>query len=1116
MRLAVDVSSILWTCLRTGVDREGWDVVHNGKTMHVNSAAYAYEFAINSAIAAWQELDVTPIDTVLVVEGMSSKAPRMQIDPDYKKNRDKKPDAEYIEFQKLRDMFVNALKALGAIALIQDQAEGDDVLAWLAANLRTPLVIMTNDNDMQVLNGTNEHGAVIAVRVNGIIGQNKYGTFPFKYTTLYKAMVGDSSDSITGIPGFGPKAWEQLVTRFGEAGMEIVTRCATTGSLDELYVDAQTDKFVAKIFDGGKDLIRSYKLAKLYPNWVNTFQNPIQWKPGMCHGRTTDKRLLPYAAARRLITLDKWEDFKAWALAQIVKRPWAALDIETSVPVESDDWLAAKGNPDGVDVMGSVLTGMSLTFGRNMHYTVYIPVRHKDTNNVSSDALRDFVKQITDTGTRLVIHNTMFEGPVLYQEWGKAWADNGHLGFLPNWYDTKFAASYVDENSKLGLKALARKWFEYDQVEYKTVTTRQGPFVDGVGGKSLGETRVVIEPAVYRKPTQTEIENGHPEASPILEVPETAQMVELRQFKMDELTAAHVFDYACDDTVVTSAFYNFAQLFMEIENTAHILEQVELEASYLHAHSFVKGVNVDAVKLQELIKEDNDTYESAKLIVDGFLIEKGWDGTVCPVYSTTLTPADIKQAYEIVTGAKLETAIRTLTKLVDMVAQPLLKSALTLALADDFTVLNKLVSSHFQGAPNLNMGSPKQLQKLLYETLGLPVKLYNKPTEAMVKRGETTGTPKTDNLAITYALLDADERQTEVLENVRLMKMVKTRFSLFYDTLPGFIHWKTGRVHSNHNQCATNTRRASSSEPNTQQLSKNEKVEGFSPRVRELYIPHKKNAVIVSLDFSSQELVLMAEWSGDEALTSCFVGDNPTDMHSMTGVGIHNNLWGTEYSYDIFCEILAGRESVEQKRVKKSRALGKAVNFGGIYRIAAKKLSTMLLMTEVEAQASLDAKAAAFPEVEAWSLSEMEEVQATGVVKTMMGAVRHLRDAVLSHDRVISSKAPRQALSYRIQGSAAEMTKLAEGRMWSANLLSKFDCEFFGAIHDEVVWSVSISDLVAFIPAAYACMTSKYANMQIPIESSVSVGWDFGRQVELKGDFSQTNINKALHLNEAA
>jgi DNA polymerase I-like protein with 3'-5' exonuclease and polymerase domains len=297
-----------------------------------------------------------------------------------------------------------------------------------------------------------------------------------------------------------------------------------------------------------------------------------------------------------------------------------------------------------------------------------------------------------------------------------------------------------------------------------------------------------------------------------------------------------------------------------------------------------------------------------------------------------------------------------------------------------------------------------------------------------------------------------------------------------------------------------------------QQLAKNIKIEGYSPRIRELFIPHKRNAVIVSMDFASQEILLQAEWSMDPALVEVFVGDTPKDMHSITGVKIYNAQNPESISYETFREAYTSKSHELHSKVKPARALAKAVNFGSQYRIAAKKLSTMLFVVESEAQVMLDAKAEAFPVAEQWALDEMAQVKKAGKVHTMLGAVRHLREALNSDDRIVSGKADRQAISFRIQGSAAEMTKLAEGRIWKAALEQRFDCEIIAPVHDECVASVSIEDIVPFLKEMHACMIENYAGMTLPIKSSIAFGKSFGPadQIEIGDSPTKEAIEKGL------
>lgn len=1045
MRVAVDMSSKMWTCLLVGKDAEGSKHLDEDGVEHwVNTAAFGYENAVNSIKATLETFRCTPIDLILVVEGMNSKAQRLMINKEYKLKNGKRPIQAYEEFNALKRMLLDTFTSLGAVAFQQDNVEADDAIGWLAQNSRDDLVIDSNDNDLAALAGVNAHGAKITTYIGKEVDVNRYGLFDTKYITLYKSMVGDGGDNIKGIKGFGKESWVKFHAEFGEDGMAELVRLAKLGSLQELEDEAPQHKLIKQIWDGRDQFLNSWKLASIHPEWVDTMNNAPQWRVGMVTGECKDERLAAWRGRTRLVTADKWDAFLPWFRDTFKARPWLSLDIETSTPDESDDWLQAQGNPDGVDVIGSQLTGLSLTFGSNMQYTVYIPVDHADTANVDKSKVRELLEEIYAAGTEVVIQNVSFEGTVLFNEFGEHWKDNGYNGLIPNWLDTKLEASYVDENDSLGLKKLSRKWLNYEQVDYKTVTT-----VDGV------------------------------------------------QYKMNELSAEHVMSYACDDTICCASLHNFFKLFMELEGTYSVYKEVEIDASYLHTQSYIHGTKISLPTLQELRTEDDAAYNENWLVVRDYLIKMGWEGTATPVFSGELEASQIKQIVEIVTGSGLDTKVRTPSKLVDMVGDAVLKDSLEKALAGDFAQVNTLVKSHFSGEPDFNMGSPKQKVKLLYEVMALPIRVYNKPTAQMKAAGIKKGSAKTDNLAIAYAMLDATEDQKAVLDAMRVMQMVDTRRSLYYNPYPHFVHWKTGRVHSSHNQCATNTRRASSSAPNTQQLSKNVKVEGYSPRVRELLIPHKKNAVIVSMDFMAQELRVIADYSKDPNMVSCFVGDSLKDMHALTGVGIFNKRNNLEWSYEEFVESLESKDSPMYVDCKKMRALGKQCNFTTEFGAQAAKLSQTMFVSEEEAQTYIDAKEAAFPVVVEWKNEVVTEAKKCGYVLTKLGAKRHLRELFNSTDRYVASKAERQAVNFKVQSSSAEMTKLAEGRMWRASLEQSFDCEVIAPIHDEVVFSCAIEDLYEFIPAAHACMEQPYADMLIPVKSSISFGPNFGLQSEV-------------------
>jgi DNA polymerase I-like protein with 3'-5' exonuclease and polymerase domains/5'-3' exonuclease len=1069
-RIAFDMSSVIWTCLSAGKDVEAKRVEHNGRIMPVNTAAYGYENAVNHIVATLKNCGLVPRNMIMVFEGIDSKAPRLAIANTYKARRGNRPLEAYAEFQILGDMLKDVFGKLGACAVTQDKAEGDDTLGYLALNSEEDLFISTNDGDMTVLNGTNKYGAKITVLVNGVLGENKYGDFPMQFVTVYKALVGDSSDSITGIKGFGEVAWKAFFDEFGVDGLAELDRMAKTGSLDGLLDDLD-NKMALKIYEGREQFLQSYALAKVYPEWVNTLHHPLKFQPGLIRGEVTDERLVQWSCTARLITLDKWESWTKNAFKDLCYSEYVALDIETSTPDESDDWLAAQGKEDnaGVDVIGSKLTGMSLTYGENLQHTVYIPVDHKDTVNVPSDVLKDYIKNICDAGVQLIIQNYSFEGTVLYSEWASediVWKANGYEGLLPNCLDTKLEASYVDENDSLGLKKLSKKWFNYDQVDYKAVTS-----IDGV------------------------------------------------QYKMNELTGAHVKDYGCDDTIVTASLHNFFKLFMGLEHTWQVYLDVEIDAMYLHTQSFIHGTKCDVAKSKELEAIDDQTFNDAEKILEAYLVTKGWSGTVAPTYSIESTPAQLKESFQIVYGKELDTAVRKIDRIAAAMAEQGGLNMADFLVNSDWQGLTDFVRSKWTAKPIFNTGSPKQMCDLMYTTMGLPIRVYNKPTPVMRKAGIRQGNPQANALAFSYAFaMDATDETKPVLQALQLMKMVETRRGLYYKPYPYFVHWKTGRIHSSHNQCATNTRRASSSAPNTQQMPKHPKIEGQAARFREVFVPHKKNAVIVSMDFEAQELRVIADYSRDQNMLDCFIGDNLKDMHALTGLGIARSKDSEmSWSYEMFMAALGDKAHPQHKFIKECRTRGKKVNFTTEYGAMAPKVAMTLLVSEEDAQAFIDAKEHAFPRSLEWKQEVIADAKLYGYVKTKMGAVRHLQPALTSSDRYENSKAERQAVNTKIQGSSAEMTKRAEGRMFKARLEQLFDCEIIGPVHDEVLASVAIDDLYGLLPAMHRCMVAPYADMVVPIGSSISFGPSFGVQIEIGNVPSKEAIDSGLAtLKEAA
>ena len=231
----------------------------------------------------------------------------------------------------------------------------------------------------------------------------------------------------------------------------------------------------------------------------------------------------------------------------------------------------------------------------------------------------------------------------------------------------------------------------------------------------------------------------------------------------------------------------------------------------------------------------------------------------------------------------------------------------------------------------------------------------------------------------------------------------------------------------------------------------------------------------------------------------------------MTGVGIalrrHPEI---SWSYDTFVEVLADKTSENNKYVKDCRTLGKKVNFTTEYGAAKSKVAQTLMVPEDEAQAYIDAKESAFPVATAWKQVVIAEAKEFGFVRTKCGVVRHLVEALYGSDKYAARKAERQAVNFKVQSSSAEQTKLAQGACWSVVNDPALDIRFMFPVHDELVFSVPVSQLDAALPKIHAAMTKRYADMGVPAVSSISLGRNFFEQVEIGEAPTAEAISKGL------
>lgn len=1136
-RLIVDVSSIVKTAQHEGKDKEHgkeYDVTDGDrvKKQWVNGWQHSYEIAMNMLAAAWRISGATPMNTILVIEGNHSKTLRQGIYPEYNSKRSPQPPEMREQFVLARDAFVEAVKNAGGSMCWQDGVEADDVIAYLAQNLQGERYVMSRDGDMLALIGGDVH-----VLRKSEMDVNKYGPFDPKYITTYKALLGDATDSYPGAKGFGPGAFMDMLAGWGDEGLELMTDMIQRKALQELSEDVPHLKKLQKIIDNEAMVYKCYELARFHVEKVNTLRRPLNWSAGVCQSKlVTDERIKPFAGGVRLVHAGNYTQAVKWATPLIQKSPFVALDIETSTPQESSDWMASRGKDDGVDVFGSELTGLALTFGDNMQYTLYFTVDHVETEtikNVTSEMVRDVVALIPSDTIYTVIQNFSFEGPILLAAWGEAWADNEWGGQLPNVVDSKIALSYVDENQKLGLKEASKRLLGYTQQTYDEVTILTG--------------------------TEEELPKGGKLLSSVVG-PEIGQDIHTVRYKMNELTAEHVLSYGADDTICTAAVFNHCRIIMELERTWDVYLEVEQLPQYQTNQAYHDGVDFDLERMKQLQAEDQQTFDKNWALLRDYLIEKGWEGTVCPVYQE-LTPSNIKEAFLICTGEELKTAVRTLSKFPPLILDAAPDNAYAALIAKaveggDIERLNALVKEQFSGEPVLDINSPRKMQRFLYDVIGIPVRIVNKLTakertdnlplrDAMyrfnkIRQGSTSGGPlspedlellkgkaSTDDTAVDSALVfdreTLTDQQVALLEAFQAMKTADTRRKMFYQPYAKIQHWKDNKIHPGTNQSAAVTRRYTASDPNTTQLPK----KGEGVKFRECYVAHSPDAVIVSIDFAGQELRQMAGQSQDQAMLDCFIGDNKKDIHSITASGAMISKWGTprvtelaaaahkafgtaDEQYDLFMALRKSDDEVVAKDADDLRKTGKNVNFAAQFDALAPKLAEMLIIPLEEAQLFLDAKYTRFPRVEIWKDEVRDEVMVTGYATTLLGGRRHLAASILSDDRWIADKAGRQGPNFKIQGSAAEQTKLAIGGLWKAKVYRRYDARFMFPVHDELVSSVRRDHVIDFLREKHAIMTRDYATLGVPAVGSISIGRNFGEQIECGEEFDEARIQAAL------
>ena len=345
-----------------------------------------------------------------------------------------------------------------------------------------------------------------------------------------------------------------------------------------------------------------------------------------------------------------------------------------------------------------------------------------------------------------------------------------------------------------------------------------------------------------------------------------------------------------------------------------------------------------------------------------------------------------------------------------------------------------------------NIDSPKQLGIVLYEELELE------------KNPKKTATGQ---YSTREAELERLSHKHQVIADVLDYRNARKLKSVYVDTLPLAVNADTGRVHTHYSQVWTATGRIQSNDPNLQTIPVR-KERGKD--IRAAFVPRDDQHLILSADYSQIELRVMAELSGDEGMLQAF--QSGEDIHTVTAAKVY------KVSFDAV--------------TREMRDKAKTVNFGIIYGISAFGLQQRLNIPRHEASELIENYFEKYPGVQAYIDSTIAFAKQHGFVATCTGRRRYIRD-INSKSRNVVNAAERLAMNSPIQGTAADMLKIAMIRTHKALVEGGFSTKMVLTVHDEIVFDMPIDEQERVMPVIEASMKNTLP-MRVPIEVELGVG----------------------------
>jgi len=321
---------------------------------------------------------------------------------------------------------------------------------------------------------------------------------------------------------------------------------------------------------------------------------------------------------------------------------------------------------------------------------------------------------------------------------------------------------------------------------------------------------------------------------------------------------------------------------------------------------------------------------------------------------------------------------------------------------------------HKMAGVEFNIDSPKQLGEVLFDRM----KIVDKPKKTRTKQYSTS-----------EETLQQLSDKHPIIRKVLDYRSVRKLLSTYVEVLPNLIHPDTGKIHTSFNQAVAATGRLSSYNPNLQNIPIREER---GRKIRKAFVPSDTNHILLAADYSQIELRIMAHMSGDERLIEAF--RNNLDIHQSTAARI--------FHLDRLEEV-----------TKEQRRKAKTANFGIIYGISAFGLSQRLNIPRTEARELIDAYFKNFPRVKEYMDNKIADAREKSYVETIWGRKRFLEN-INSRNATLRGMAERNAINAPIQGSAADIIKIAMIRIHQDLQQKNYQSKLILQVHDELIFDV--------------------------------------------------------------